>query len=148
MQRIVLILLAAMLITACSNGQPKKSSFQSTACNRPVLGYTRTAIHYGDSRIIVLPVSKVRANTEFRIHLVPKRRSKTDQVDYDTIIVTVTGKSAQSSWISGSGDYRTANSGMIVVGCVPQGAAVGTTYEFKVEVPGVGIIDPRAGVVN
>jgi len=148
MQRIVLILLAAVLFTACSNGRPKKASFQSTVCNRPVLGFTMTAIHYGDSRVIVLPVSKVRANTEFRVRLVPKHRSKTDQIDYNTIDVAVTGKSAQSSWINGSGDFNSSSHGMIVVGCVPQAATVGTSYEYKVEVPGVGIIDPRAGVVN
>lgn len=149
MQRIILILLALTALAACSsNGKPQKLSVHSVACNGPIHGFTMTSIHYGDSRVIVLPVSKVRAGTEFRILLVPKHRSKTDLIDFKTVDVAVSGKPGPSAWISGNGTFNTSNHGMIVVGCVPPGAVPPTTYEYMVKIAGVGQLDPRANVVH
>ena len=148
MHKITMTLCTAMLFAGCSsNGKPIDLSFNSTACGGPVGGFTLTGVHYGDSKIWLLPVSKVRANTEFRILLIPEHRPKTDPVDYKTVDVTVTGKPG-SAWISGNGNYDGASTHWIPVGCVPPTAVIGTVYEFKVEVAGVGWIDPRADVVQ
>ena len=149
MKKLFLFMAIATMLAACSsNGKPIDLSFNSTVCSGPVRGFTVTGVGYGDSKIVVLPVSKVRANTEFRIRLIPERRPKTDLVDYETVDVTVMGKPGPSAWISGNGNYNGASAHWIPVGCVPASAAIGTVYEFTVEVAGVGWIDPRADVVQ
>lgn len=54
--------------------------------------------------------------------------------------VTITGKDAQSSWLNSS-----STGGDIEV-CVPSGAPSGTVYRYKVEVSGIGMIDPEVRV--
>jgi uncharacterized protein (DUF849 family) len=93
------------------------------------------------------PISKVKANSEFRIHLKPRQRA-TDPKDYRTVNVTVKDKPpTNTTWITGSGSYNTATNREIVL-CVPPNVNVGDMFSFIIEVDDVGILDPRAEVIN
>ncbi len=148
MKRIFLLVITGSFLMACSfDGKPRRSSFMSQACNRQVDGFTMTAIHYGDARIFALPLSKVRPNTEFRFLLIPKHRAKTDTRDFATVDVTVNGKNGTEPWLGATKSFNAASKGMLVGGCVPDNAAVGSTIHYEIHITDVGYLDPRADVV-
>ena len=109
-------------------------------------GWTVTAIHYGDSRIVVLPVSEVVKNAEFRFVLVPARES-TDTIDYRDVTVKVKGKPPNDTWFDETAGSASSGDGTIRV-CV-DGASLepGDEIKYLVEVDGVGVLDPRATVI-
>jgi len=162
MTKVIILMSTVLVITACSyDGKFRKGTFTSTACgNTEMEGYTMTAVRYGDSGIIVLPLSDLRPNTEFRILLSPKIRD-TDEEDYHAVRVTVTGKQLKSTdrvstWIGGSSTFNDANKagnknlkkGSFVVGCVPSRSNYDDVFRYAVVVGNVGTIDPRAKVVR
>jgi hypothetical protein len=146
MIRIFLLLVIIAVLGACTNGRPRNVTFDSTVCGGEVKGLTLTAVHYGDSRMIVLPISKVRRNTELQFMLIPKRQSS-DNKAFDSIKVEIKGSNADSAWIGVNKSFGEAAKGMVVAGCVPNDP-IDTEYEFDITVPGVGFLDPRAKVVN
>jgi hypothetical protein len=106
-------------------------------------GYTFVVVHYGDSQLVVLPIAKVREGRELQYRLLPDRRP-TDPTDYETSLVTITGVTPpDGSWMDAHGTYDDTHGVMTV--CVPDepGADV---YTYKVDVDGVGELDPRAEV--
>jgi hypothetical protein len=120
-----------------------------------VEGYTLTGIVYGDSKLIVVPVSKIHANTEWRFRLQPiKLDSDPADVNYNNVNVEIRGKPASlplppdhNAWIAASGSYNsTAAEEHTLAVCVPEAAPIGTIYEYLVEVDFVGTIDPRGDV--
>ncbi len=162
MQRLIVLLAGMLTIVGCGpDGQFRRSAITSGPCGN-VSGYTYTAVAYGDSHLIVVPVSHIRPNTEWRFYLRPKRRG-TDPagVDYRNVNVTITGKFPGASpppdrndWIdvppqSWSG---TTTPGRYLVECVPtqysNGNPIqsGDQFEFIVKVDSVGELDPRADV--
>ena len=165
MKKIVFLFLSLPLIAAC-DGMPRKKSFTSATCvdggGNPLQleGYTKTAIAYGDSYLVVVPLSRVRPNTEFRFLLAPEARSVKDP-EYEAAWVTISGGKLEAdgtvtaaSWLDVSGQL--SNTFNTLVACVP-GLTVGDTYKYKVtisdkelteaDVVTYGYIDPRADVV-
>lgn len=149
-----------LIVTAC-DGRFQKKNFKSQVCQNTlvtptlvdVLGYTRTAIHYGDSRVIVIPISKIKENSEFRFVLLPKLRSKTDgAIDYKKVNVAITSTDDDGdvppNWLDVDGSFD-ADKGVLAV-CVPPGISK-TQYKFKVTVTNgadkLAMLDPRADVV-
>lgn len=134
---------AAALVTACAtDGTPIDSADVIEPCSAP--GYTQTNVRYGDSQIIVKPLSKVRPGTAFRFKLLPQR-SATDETDYRTVRVTIKGKG--SAWLpETSGSFNDARDGLLT-SCVPEDLQE-KVYYYLVEVKDVGVLDPRADVSN
>jgi hypothetical protein len=166
MKKIVFLILTLPLIAAC-DGMPRKKSFTSATCvdggGDPIQmqGYTKTAIAYGDSYLVVIPVSKIRPNTEFRFWLAPEARSSKD-AEYEAAWVSISGGKVESdgtitaaSWLDVSGQLSATVE--MLIACVPS-LAVGDTYKFKVTISDkeltdasavtLGYIDPRADVVD
>jgi len=148
MKRMFLILLIAASLAACAyDGKPRKKVFNSPMCGA-VKGYTVGYIAYGDAKLVMIPLSKVRTETVFVVGL--------KSFDgYDNADVTVKGTAAP--WMPGkTGRYSDPRvlpypRHAFEVGCVPAAAAVGTVYKFKVEVvngPVTNTLDPRAEVVT
>ncbi len=92
----------------------------STAAN--CSGQARqVTIHYGDSEIRVTPpVINLKRQEELRFRLKPDKKAS-DEVDYDTVLVTIKGKETDpdASWIDASGTYK--DSGGYLGVCVPSG---------------------------
>lgn len=157
MRRILTILLVPMLFAGCctTGGKFCKGSIPSAACEGTVTGYTFTGIGYGDSKLVVVPISRLHAGTEWRFRLQPIRLdSDPEGVNYRNVNVTIEGKPAgdpptmdHNGWISASGSYKsTAAAAHTFAVCVPADVPIGTIYEYLVEVDLVGTIDPRGDV--
>lgn len=143
MKNTLLVGFAAIVISGCASQKAFTTTCGGTS------GFSATHIKYGDSQIVVKPKSNVRANREFHFKLQPQIK-RDDPVDYRDALVTVAGKDAASSWISGSATYNTAPGAghTFFAGCVPGGASEGDTYHYDVTVQDVGKLDPRAEVVR
>ena len=144
------ILILAILTAAAgcaTNGNPNKGAKSNGTCPDSV-GATTTNLFYGDSQIRLTPISKVRENSELRFHLKPQK-NRGDKVDYEAIVVEVKFKPVANppTWLENKDSYNNAPDNTLTV-CVPPGAALGTVWEFYVDIPGIGKIDPRAEVVN
>jgi hypothetical protein len=154
--------MSIVLIIAGCDGRFQKRNLQSEACKDTlmaptpvdILGYTRTAIHYGDSRLFVIPVSKIKANSEFRFRLIPKVRSKTDgSVDFKKVNVAITSvdddADTPADWLDVDGSFD-ADKGVLVV-CVPPNLTK-DVYKYEVTITDGGndlaMLDPRADVVH
>jgi hypothetical protein len=155
MTRLFLLLLVSAALTACAfigkpyDGKPRKMEFDSPLCGE-VKGYTVGYIVYGDSKMVMIPLSKVAAETVFVVGLKPLD-------GFEDAEVTVTGTSAKAiPWLTGvtekyedlpKGRYP---KGAFEVGCVPNDP-VGTQYKFAVKIEKgdvTNLLDPRARVVD
>ena len=153
MQRLTTVLLATLIMAGC-DGTFHSRSFYSDACGKEVVGYTHTVVLYTDSKLAVIPISKIRPDTEWRFYLAPKLLRKADTGDrYEDNVVTITGKRAQDSWINTAGEGGGAITGTfqadrILTGCVniPTNTPDGTEYYYIVEVDEIGVLDPRGRV--
>ena len=138
-----LVILAAGAMTGCTT-----TTAFTTTCGG-TSGFPATHIKYGDSQIVVQAKSNVRVDREFHFKLMPDRKPG-DPVDYRDVLVTVSGKDAASSWISGSATFNTAPGAAHTFfgGCVPSTSVVGDVFTYDVKIQDVGNLDPRAEVVR
>lgn len=149
MKRLFLLIALAMTLSACTNGLPKRKVFTSDLCG-PVAGFTISYIAYGEGKMVMIPLSKVRAENVFVVKLQPLD-------GFEDADVTVTGTSAKSlPWLTGvTGRYEDLPrsiypKGSLEVGCVPADPE-GTEYKFEVKVEKddvTNILDPRARIVQ
>ena len=159
MKRVLTILLVTTLFAGCciftGDGRLCKTPFASDACGDTRSGYTATVVLYGDSKIAVVPISRIRANTEWRFKLRPINLSSDYEEDiYETLNVEIDGKVAETpydpghnDWITASGTYTgSASDKHTLILCTPSELPDDTTYKYLVEVEKVGVIDPRADV--
>ena len=140
MPRTILMLLATMLLYACA------ALTQSQYCEGP--RSSRIKIHYGDSELTVTPkVAQVRRTGDFVLRLQPnKRRNDPAGVDYNTVDVTVVGKTADDKvWIPLKKESYDSAVNHEIVYCVPAGQAT-VEYEYEILVEKVGKLDPRVKV--
>lgn len=157
MKRIFLLVTAALLSTACTvDGQTRKLSQKSTKCPNGANVAVRTGIIYGDSQIIVRPVTAVRPGSEFEFLLKPREKSTDKVVKPKDAKVTIVGTFAGKQWLDvNSKSFKDTGKekGVIFAGCVPTKDASGnpikggTSLKYLVKVEDVGELDPRADVV-
>ena len=150
MKRRILLLLVSATMTACAfDGQPRNKMFNSPLCGN-VSGFTIGYLAYGEGKMVMIPLSKVRPETVFLVGLKPLD-------GFGDAEVTVTGTSPNAiPWLPGvtekhenlpKGLYPR---GAFEVGCVPNDP-VGTKYKFEVKVKKddvMNLLDPRARVVD
>ncbi|MEJ2274936.1 MAG: hypothetical protein P8Y01_10250 [Woeseiaceae bacterium] len=157
MKKLLILVCTVPLLAAC-DGRFIKDEFLSSECleagERLTLeGYTITAIHYGDSRMIVLPISKIHANSEFRFKLIPDKK-KSDEFNWEDAWVEISSDDDDAdtppNWLDAEGSHA-ANDGWLVA-CVPD-IAPGRKIKYKVSVSkaegeaALGLLDPRAVVI-
>ncbi|HNP37605.1 MAG TPA: hypothetical protein PKK10_17290 [Woeseiaceae bacterium] len=139
-----LILISMLLaLSACAKEGKLITDNVPNACGNK--GYTWTGIHYGDSRLIVLPLSEIGAGYEWRFKLMPQSGSS-GPVAFSDATVTVDADDADLDWLEVDGTFK--NEGGQLEVCVPGDLEVGTPIKFNVTVTGVGMLDPRARVVR
>lgn len=154
------ILLVAALFAGCStDGKFRKKTFNSTVCGGTVSGYSVTYVAYGDAKLLVIPLTKIRNDTEWRFILKPlKLRKSVSGNDYGGSKVTITGKATpgNNDWINTagtgpgdeiSGTYNGAADHTLRA-CVKimPAPALHESFYFAVDVEDVGTLDPRADV--
>ena len=147
MQRVIPIILTLTLLAACEG----KFILRNTPNSCGSEGYTFVVIHYGDGRLITLPIIEVAAGAELQYRLLPGNDSAL--IDYSAANVAITPKTAPSppyptppadaTWLNASGSVDL--NGDVWKVCVPQNPT-GSTYYYTITVDGVGQLDPRADV--
>ena len=151
---LALIAVLVFISGCCTDGNFCKNSIHSAACAGPVDGYTLTAVAYGDSKLLVVPLSDIRNDTEWRFILKPlKRRTDPAGSDYDNATVTISGKGASDAWINTAGPGNSPISGTLasdgmLTACVKNlpDTTIGSEYSYIVHVDTVGTLDPRGRV--
>lgn len=143
MLRLVTLLFVAGLLAGCPDGRFIKKDLPNT-CG--TTGWTLTAIKYGDSHIVVIPVSEVVKDSEFRFVLVPNIEDG-DTSDYEGVTVKVRGKPPHDVWFEEAEGKANSGDGTIRV-CMDGTTLVADDEVFYVvEIENVGILDPRAKVI-
>jgi len=158
MRKILAIISVSVLFSGCcTNGSFCKGPISSAACGGDVDGYTRTAIAYGDGKLVVVPISTIKANTEWRFYLVPLDNLGGITPPEDTSVI-IKGQDpadpplksgGNNEWIDTSGDYGSADSlGKVryLAQCTPETLVHGDEHKFEVTVEGIGTLDPRGRV--
>lgn len=147
MKRTIIILATLLLVSACAfNGQHSSSAKPSGECDGSK-GATTTNVFYGDGELRITPISRIKANSEFRFKLKPDHK-KTDRFDYKNVDVEIKfkpGESNSAEFINIKDSSAKATGSTLIV-CVPADAAIGDVYEFFIDVDEVGKLDPRAEV--
>jgi hypothetical protein len=144
MLKIITILFMAGLFAGCADGKFIKIDEPNTCSTT---GWTLTAIHYGDSRIVVIPISEVVKDAEFRFILLPADE-RTDSIDYKDVTVKVVGKPPHDVWFEEKEGKASAGDGTIRVCMDGPSLAEGDEIYYIVEVENVGKLDPRAKVIT
>jgi len=150
MPRLITVLLISVIFAGC-DGTFRSRPFQSAACNARVEGYTATYVAYGDSKLVVIPLSKIHENTEWRFILRPLDIGNARSgIDFKNLMVTIKGKRSPGpdDWIDVSGTYNgSAADKHTLVECVkPPVGLTGTEYTYLVTVEEVGKLDPRGRI--
>jgi hypothetical protein len=147
MKSVAVILITAALMSGCINGKFIKKSV-ANQCDGT--GWTHTIVHYGDSRVVVIPLSEVVAGQEFRFYLVPQLKGR-GAVDYSGAKIKIAGKPPADSWFSQiEGDAGD----VFIHTCVDDSLEKGDTFEYKVEVfwpddaTRKALLDPRGVVIR
>jgi hypothetical protein len=151
MHKTLITLFITLFVAGCAaDGSFRSVRIDSGPCGN-VRGYTVTGILYADSKLVVVPMSRIRAGTEWRFYLRPVTNPN-DPANYRDAKVTIDGKFPASEdppnrndWIDVSGSYNGA-ADRYLVECVPEDVKKGDTFEFLVNVESVGQLDPRARV--
>ena len=148
-KKLLLFITTATMLAACPGGKPTLKPITSPLCGA-VSGFTVSYFAYGEGKMVIVPVSEVRAGTVFVVCL--------DPLDgFDDADVTVSsGTIDDPDWIGATGQYDSLprgiypKKGALEVGCVPD-VPEGTSYKFKIEVVKgevTNTLDPRADVVK
>ena len=151
MKRTIIILATLLLVSACAfNGRHSSFAKSSGKCEGSK-GATTTNVFYGDGQLRITPISKIKANSEFRFKLKPdKKKTDPDNVDYNTVNVEIKFKpdeSESAKFIDINGSSANATNSTLIV-CVPKKAKHGDVYNFFIDVAKVGKLDPRAEVYD
>ena len=159
MRKTIMLLVTLTALASCRDGQFISSAF-STSCGGggTFSGYTLTGVHYGDSRLFILPVSKIRPNSEFRLNLLPKTRKTDPPVNYKDVVITIDSTDDDGdtppNWLSATGSFNSASGGVLTMCVPPQAGLTETSYKFSIKMTDtmpnpdedLGWLDPRADV--
>jgi len=147
MKRAIAILIGSVLMVGCVNGKFVSKSAPNQCGGH---GWTHTIVHYGDSRVIVIPLSKVKAGQEMRFFLVPQLKGR-GATDFQNATVKIVGKPPADAWFT---EETGKASDVFLSKCVDGSLGLNDTFEYKVEVYDAAgtvlkaMLDPRAVVIN
>lgn len=169
MRMMISVLVFSVLLAGCVNGKFHKESITGGPCGT-VNGYTYTLVTYGNGTIAVIPLSKIKAKTEWRFYLYPLDKQG-GSTAYGDSTVTIDGKAAgddvlrtgatslapyvlptpplNDNWLSATGTFNTATgtgSKRYITACVDPGVEVDQEWQFLVTIDDVGQVDPRGKV--
>lgn len=148
MNKAIAILLTAAVMTGCSNGKFVSRSVDNQCDGK---GWTHAIVHYGDSRVVVVPLSDVEAGQEMRFFLIPQRKGRGAK-DYQNATVKIKGK-ASAPWFA---EIKGTAKDLFISTCVDDSLAIGDIFEYDVRVYWPtdantdlkATLDPRAVVIN
>jgi len=138
MKKTIYLVALVMFLAGCVT--PGKFHAKNTPNRCDGTGKVKIEIKYGDSSIQVTPKSNVKRRGEIIYDLKPEQNPQSG-IDYETVLVTVNGKTASDIWLNAAG----TKAGPDLFICVDENQPFGD-YDFSVTVTGVGTIDPRVHV--
>lgn len=137
MKRTLVLIFVPLLLTGCVDGKFIKRNVPNTCSTT---GWTITTVHYGDSYLVVIPLSEIVEDGEWRFVLDPQ-----DDPAYENATVRVRGKTPADAWfVEETGTF--SGDGHIKL-CINNQVSVGDIVQFDVDIDGVGTLDPRARVI-
>jgi len=158
MRKTATVLVFLALSTGCVDGKFHKSDITGGPCAPAIpTGYTYTGIAYGDSKMVVIPISRIRAGTEWRFYLLPID-SLGGATQFGDALVTIDGKPApytpptppaNDDWIDVSKSYNNATvagRSRYIALCVPTDVEEHQVWQYLVKIETIGTLDPRAHV--
>ena len=170
MRMMISVLVFSVLLAGCVNGKFHKESITGGACAGTVNGYTHTLVAYGNGKIVVIPLSRIRANTEWRFYLYPLDKQG-GSAAYGDSMVTIDGKAAgddvlrtgatslapyvlptppsDDDWLEASGTFNSATgtgSKRYITVCVDADVEVDQEWQYLVTIDDVGQVDPHGKV--
>ena len=142
MIRAMTTLLVAAAISGCTSYGKLIETKVPNSCGGT--GHAITWIKYGDSHIGALALTNIGRKSEWWFKLQPDNPGGGS---YSDKLVTISAKpgGTPQPWLDISGKH---SAGSVLVLCVPDTVPVGTIIEYMIEVQDVGLLDPRAEVVN
>jgi hypothetical protein len=139
---IFISLLAAVCLSACTGMGMETADLRcnDASPNRDV------TISYGDSELTIKDKDQrakpVKRDDYLVFKLDPDKTKGPNDLNYETVTVTVKGKDSDSSWIYKSGKYVDSAKHELVI-CVPNDVTTDKTYFYEITVDEVGTLDPR-----
>jgi hypothetical protein len=153
MRTTILLITAALLTAGCAaNGVPTGNTIAAanTSCSGGASGRTDTKLKYKKDDIEMKWKSHVTDDSEFRIKLKPRTKYRDSLVKIVGVSGTLpNGNPTPHAWLDIKGTYnglKQSTGKAIFVLCVPD-VPEGTIYKFDVDIPDIGILDPRVEVV-
>jgi hypothetical protein len=142
MNKLIVIFAAVSVLVGCATTQQAPTPRDCDGPNGVDL-----AITYGDAELKVRYRIQVRKqNEKIRLMLTPKPSQNPPNgsgIDYRNVTVRLRGKTANDSWLDRDVSANDPSDEKIIcVGNIQEGR-----YQFSVEVPGVGTIDPIVDIV-
>ena len=156
MRRIIGVLVIAFLFAGCVDGKFHKRDITTGPC-APAVGYTYTAIAYGDGKLVVIPISEIREDTEWRFYLVPLDNLG-GRTPPNNVSIKIVGQDpadppvasgGDNTWIDIDESYDTATMAgnkRYLVQCTPDTLVHDDEHKFEVIIDGIGTLDPRGHV--
>lgn len=139
MQKILLMVSAALVLTACNPPPPESNN----ECSNQA-GAQPVNIQYGDSQIkVVPPLYEVKKNKNLKFRLMADNVNGPGGLDYATVNVTIKSKGPGNQWLDISGTEEGTNP---LIVCMPADQPLGE-ISYLVEVDQVGVLDPRVRVI-
>ena len=151
MRKTMLSLLTTFMAAGCATGQfnagSEFDSSRATLDDCDDIGGTHINLHYSNYQIRTTSIAHLRAGEIFSIRLKPQNTpANRPGVDYEDKVVTISGKTAGSAWLSASGSYSTTpepHHDLVI--CVPPNEPPGTYY-YDINIVDTGSLDPRADI--
>jgi hypothetical protein len=156
MRRIMGALMIAFLFAGCADGKFHTRDITTGPC-APATGYTHTIVAYGDGKLVVIPISEIREDTEWRFYLAPLDNLG-GRTPPNNVSIKIKGQNpakppvasgGTNTWIDVDESYDTATvagSNRYLVVCTPENLVDEDEHKFEVTVEGIGTLDPRGRV--
>ena len=164
MKRRIVLLATVLTLGGCAtDGAFKTTNIAGSTSCADSSGYTFTGLYFGEGKLVVIPISKIRRNTEWRFYLLPEDLSGGSSPAYGTKDIKIDVKTpppvsaTPNAWLEINDEFdngKQGKTGWWVFGrktryfalCVPDNLSVGDRFHFFVDIEDVGHIDPRAHV--
>lgn len=142
MKKMITIIAGLLFMSGCASEGKFIGANKDNECGGK--GKVRIEVVYGDAFLKATPKSNAKRRGQVIYDLKP-RNNQESGIDYSEVEVTIAGKTGSANWLNKKGKAREGRDKVFI--CVPQNQGTGA-YDFSVEVPGVGKLDPRVNVTN
>lgn len=141
MKIMIYVVLSAFLAGCVAEGQFVNPNSSNNCQGK---GSVDAKIAYGDAFIDVSPKVNVKQDGEIVLKLFPEKKPGSG-TDYENVEIELVGKTPADSWLNKKVKATDTDKNRFSI-CVKKQQP--GAYDYKVIVPGVGVLDPRVIVIQ